>query len=81
MSVAVSPACSTRETLRYIVYKASGLTSTKARKLYGFEKMNSRALRVDDSIVEMKWIHEAVDEMASIQDKAVLSMQFWSELC
>jgi hypothetical protein len=26
-----------RETLRYVVYKASGLTSTRARKLYGFE--------------------------------------------
>ena len=61
-----------RETLRY-VYKASGLMSTKARKLYGFERMNSRALRVDDSIVERKRIREAVDEMASIQDKAVLS--------
>ena len=43
-----------RETLRYVVYKASGITSIKARKLYGFEKMNSRALRVDDSIVQMK---------------------------
>ena len=35
--------------------------------------MNSRALRVNDSIVQMKRIREAVDEMASIQDKAVLS--------
>ncbi len=62
-----------RETLRYVVYKASGLTSTRARKSYGFEKMNSRALHVDDSIVQLKRIREAVDEMASIQDKAMLS--------
>ena len=62
-----------QDTLLYVVYKASGLTSTKARKLYGFENMNSCALHVDDSIVQMKRIQEAVDEMASIQDKAVLS--------
>ena len=62
-----------RETLRYVIYKASGLTSTKARSLYGYEKMNSRALHVDESIVQLKRIQEAVDEMASLQDKVLLS--------
>ena len=62
-----------RETLRYVIYKASGITSTKARNLYGFEKMNSYALCVDDLIVQMKRLREAVDEIASIQDKAVIS--------
>ena len=68
-----------RETLRYVVYKASSLTSTKARRLYGFENMNSRALQVDESILQLKRIHEAVDEIACIQDKAVI--QLWGELC
>ena len=62
-----------RETLRYVVYKASGLTATRARRLYGFERMNSRALRVEESILQMKRIRETVDEMAQIQDKALLS--------
>lgn len=35
--------------------------------------MNSRALHVDDSIVQMKRLREAMDEIASIQDKAILS--------
>ena len=62
-----------RETLRYVAYKASGLSSTKARRLYGFERMNSRALHVDESIVQLKRIREAVDEITSLQDKVLLS--------
>ena len=35
--------------------------------------MNSHALHVDDLIVQMKRLQAAVDKIASIQDKAVLS--------
>ena len=35
--------------------------------------MNSCALQVDESILQLKRIREAVDEIACIQDKALLS--------
>ena len=41
-----------RACLRYTVCKASDLSATKARKLYGFENMNKNFSKVEEAIVE-----------------------------
>lgn len=66
-----------RELIRYSVFKASGVSSTSARKSFGFEKMNFRAKRVEAALEEARCIYEAVEDLAHIQDKALLlSMGF-----
>lgn len=61
-----------RECIRYAVYKASGATPTEARRLYGFDNMRTRAAHVETCLKEAQELYEAVDDMARIQDKALL---------
>ena len=61
-----------RECIRYTVYKHSGATPTEARRLFGFGSMKTRAAHVETCIKEAQEIHEAVDDMARIQDRALL---------
>ena len=61
-----------RECIRYAVYKASGATPTEARRLYGFDNMRTRAAHVETFLKEAQELYEAVDDMARIQDKALL---------
>ena len=61
-----------RELIRYSVFKASGVSSTTARKSFGFEQMNHRAKCVESALEEARCIHEAVEDLARTQDKALL---------
>ena len=66
-----------RELIRYSVFKASGISSTAARKSLGFEHMNQRAERVEMALQEARCISETVEDIARTQDKALLqSMGF-----
>ena len=66
-----------RELICFSVFKTSGVSSTRAQKLFGFEKINCRAKRVEAALEEAHWIHEAVEDLAHTQDKALLlSMGF-----
>lgn len=62
-----------RECIKYAIYKASGLSSTKARHLYGFENMKKRATRVESAMLEVQKIYETVENIARVQDKALLA--------
>ena len=61
-----------RECLRYAVFKASGISQTEARRRFGFENMTNRAANVEQVLQETEKIREAIDDLAKIQDKAVL---------
>lgn len=61
-----------RECLRVAIVKASGISATKARRLYGLEKMDERIERVEQSIIEAQRIREAVEELAETRDKALM---------
>ena len=61
-----------RELIRYSVFKASGLSSTAARKSFGFEKMNDRSRLVESVLEEARCIREAVEDLARVQDKSLL---------
>ena len=62
-----------RETIRYAVYKASGITPNQAQKHFGFDNMSSRASEVEKCIAEAQEIRAAIDDLADSQDKALLA--------
>lgn len=61
------------ECTRYAVFKVSGISPTEARRRYAFENIEAWASAVDKAIQEAQSIKEAVDELAKIQEKAVLA--------
>ena len=65
-----------RECIRYGIYKASGVTATQARRVYGFQGMSERATRVEEAIHEVQQIRETIDTIASIQQDKVLYATF-----
>ena len=62
-----------RERITYAVAATSGQSNTKLRSIYGFEDIQRRKERVENALREAREIREAVDSIASIQEKAVLS--------
>ena len=62
-----------RECIKYTIFKASGISSSKARHLYGFGIMNERAATVEQAIAEVQQIYKVVEDIASMQDKAALA--------
>ena len=63
-----------RERLTYGIAKSSGLSHTKLRQLYGFENLQKRQDKVENSLREIRQIREAVASIASIQEKALLQL-------
>ena len=61
-----------RELIRYSVFKASGLSVTAARKVFGFLGMDVRSHQVEEAIDEARRICEAVDSLARTREKAIL---------
>lgn len=62
-----------RECIRYAVYKASGVTQTKARQQFGLENMYERSAHVEACVSEAKQIQTMVSELAALQDQAILN--------
>ena len=62
-----------RECIRVAIYKASGISPTEARHRYRFQNMEARASAVDKAIQEAQIITEAIDDLAKVQDKAILA--------
>jgi len=67
-------ACSDRERecIRYAVFKSSGLSTTGARRHYGLENMDLRSEKVNSVIKQRKEIYDAINDIASVQEKAIL---------
>ncbi len=62
-----------RQCLRYAVVKASGVTPTQARKRFGFQNASVLCSEVEKCVQESQCIREAVEDLAHIQDKALLA--------
>jgi len=62
-----------RECLHYAVFKLSGMSATQVQRQYGFENMNARAHNVEKCIKQVQDIRVAVEELAEVQDKALLA--------
>ena len=61
-----------RETLRYTVCHASGLTSSGARRLYGWERMTERSALVEKCLKDAQEIRESIYYLSTTQERAVL---------
>ena len=62
-----------RALIRHSVYKTSGLTSSGARKQFGFDSIQERADHIEEHIKTVRSIRESIDKMSQIQDKAILT--------
>ena len=62
-----------RQCIRYAVFKASGVTLTQARKKFGFENMGKKAQHVEVCINSNRAIREAIDDLATTEDEALLA--------
>ena len=62
-----------RECIQFAIFKASGMTATRARHHYGFDRMIERSSRVEEAMIEAQQIHETVEDIASIEDQALLA--------
>lgn len=62
------------ECLRVAIFKASGISASKARREYGFEGKEKRTAAVEESILEAQSIREAVENLAHPQDKALMEV-------
>ena len=60
-----------RMCLKYAIVKSSGMTSTAARRIYGFENMANHIEEVEEAIRKVQQIREAIQDLASIEDKAL----------
>lgn len=62
-----------RECVRYALYKASGMSQTAVRRTYGFENMQARGESVEAAILEIQCIRQAIADLASLEDEALLT--------
>lgn len=62
-----------RECIRYAIFKASGMTATRARHQYGFDRMIERSSCVETAMIEAQQIRETVEDIACSEDKALLA--------
>lgn len=62
-----------RECIRYSIFKASGMSATQARHHFGFDNMIERSAGVEKAITEAQKIRETVEDIACVQDKALLA--------
>lgn len=61
-----------RECVKYTVYKASAITPTQARRLFGMDCMKTRSLKVETAIEEAREIRAAYDDLANCQEQPLL---------
>ena len=61
-----------REVLRCSIYRASGLTSSAARRLYGWERMSERSVAVEESLCEAQALRNSIEDLCLTQEHALL---------
>ena len=61
-----------RELIRYSVMKSSGMTPTRARRDFGFERMKERIEHVEECIEVARRTQEDIDRLSQVQDQSLL---------
>ena len=61
-----------QESMCYVVFRAPGVSQTKAHRQFGLENMYERSAHVEACISEAKDIKPVVSELATLQDQAIL---------
>lgn len=63
-----------RDTIRYALYKASGLTPTGARRELGLQNMKSKSAEIEECIQHCMCVHREFDQIISTRLKLTLNM-------
>ena len=63
---------SERKRLKYAVVKSSGISSTKAKAVYGFDDMTSKINDVEKAMEEACAIRQAIEDIANTKEKSIL---------
>ncbi len=58
--------------IKYVCCKSQNLSMNKARHLYGFWNFNQQKEKINNALLEMREIHDVIEELAAIKDTAVL---------
>jgi hypothetical protein len=58
--------------IKYVCCKSQNLSMNKARQLYGFWNFNQQKEKINNALLEMREIHDVIEELAAIKDTAVL---------
>ena len=58
--------------IKYVCCKSQNLSMSQARQLYGFWNFNQQKEKIDNALLEMKEIHDVIEELAAIKDSTVL---------
>ena len=61
-----------RACMKYAIVNASNMTSSQARKTYGFQNIPLLNEKVNDALVTSQRIHEAIEDLVQVQDKSLL---------
>ena len=61
-----------RDCIKYAICKASRILATRACTLNGFQYMNEHTTKVEKAMVEVQKVYETVEDIANVQDKALL---------
>ena len=72
MLLALAQSNRERECIRYAIFKASGMSATRARHQYGFDRMIEHSSHVKEAMIEVQQIRETVEDIACIEDQALL---------
>ena len=62
-----------RECIQYAIFKASGMTATRACQQYGFDRMIERSSCVEQAMTEAQQICETIGDIAHIEDQTLLA--------
>lgn len=57
--------------LKYAIVKAAGLSSSRAKNVYGFNDMSSKVTQVENALEEATCIREAIENIAKVKDEAI----------
>lgn len=63
---------SEKERLKFVAIKAGGLSSTRSERVHGFRMHSERQKKVLDAMEHAEMIKESVENIAKIQDKALV---------
>ena len=62
-----------RELIKCTAFRASGLSTTAARKQFGFQNIPERLSRLEESIKEVVSLRECIDDLSRAQEKAFMT--------
>ena len=61
-----------RQRLKYAIVRAAGLSSSKAKNVYGFNDMSSEVSKVENVLEEATAIREVIENIVKVKDEAIV---------